>query len=605
MTPTDRLLQEPAVAHSAVARELAVVMTCPTGLTSSGFPYLQPAAWHRLRDWVPMLFGDGMACLQARDAIVAVARSAAADLDVDTLVDLNRAAAVLGQVVRSAAVCAPSDLWVLRAVVGHLAAMGVMAQLARGEVVRADSIAGVDADELAIDLRFLLARGVVVCAEGGGHRLAPHLHARGLCQLPPLQHTSSPSLAWAIACGPDTDPDPDVVAAAIGDAAAALAHLGAPLPPSVRQAGVWSPTAFEVEVGHRLVPLVVGLAAAGRAHVLSHQPSPLMPADLCPAAQDTGRIALSILRAAAVVDDQHVVTDVGRRVLGRGPGPFGIIEAYRTYLDQLPQIWRHGRGSVHVERGANVAASQAANAKSFGEANDALDAFCRETGFSYTVFIEHALGRGEATRQRLERSGQGLSYFGADLEDAAIAAARDEHRQGHLPANMQFVERTDIADSARLVDAIRAAGHDPDGAVMVVGNGFHEIRDQTDDAIAAVFRGYHDAGIVLLFTEESALSVDDLQETAWNTYHAGFRYVHERSGQHLRPAEARATGTLEDHLSTSWAECATRAGYVRVERFCRRGRTIYPYPPPSGHNPSVSATHFLVPQALAARLKLG
>jgi hypothetical protein len=599
MTPTDRLLQDPNVAHSAVARELAVVMTCPTGLTSSGFPFLQPSAWHRLRDWVPMLFGDGVACLQARDLVVATARQAAADLDVDTLVDLNRAAAVLGQVVRSAAVCAPSDLWALRAIVSHLAELGVMATLAKNGVVRAETTPGIDARELAIDLRFLLSRGVVVRAEGGGHRLAPHRHARALCALPILAHTSSPSSSWAVLCDPRTEPAADAVATAI----AAVAHLGAPFPEAVRQAGIWSPTAFEVEVGHRLVPLVVGLAAAGRAHALSLS-STLAPVDVCPSDEATGAIALAILRAAAVVDADNVITDVGRRVLARGPGPFGIIEAYRTYLDQLPHIWRHGRAGVHVERGANVAASQAANAKSFGEANDALDGFCRETGFSYTVFIEHALGRGEATRQRLERSGQGLSYFGADLEDAAIAAAREEHRQGHLPATMEFVERADIGDSAILTNAIRAAGKDPDGAVMVVGNGFHEVRDQTDDGITAVFRGYHDAGIVLLFTEESALSVDDLQETAWNTYHAGFRYVHERSGQHLRPAEARVTGTLEDHLSTSWAECATRAGYVRVERFCRRGRTIYPYPPPSGHNPAVSVTHFLVPSALAARLHL-
>ena len=120
--------------------------------------------------------------------------------------------------------------------------------------------------------------------------------------------------------------------------------------------------------------------------------------------------------------------------------------------------------------------------------------------------------------------------------------------------------------------------------------------------MTAVFRAYADAGIVLLFTEESALAIDDLIETAWNTYHAGFRYVHERSGQHLRPAEARAPGALEDQLATSWAECAARGGYVRLERYCKRGRTIHPYPPASGQNPAVSVTQFLVPAGLAARL---
>ena len=34
---------------------------------------------------------------------------------------------------------------------------------------------------------------------------------------------------------------------------------------------------------------------------------------------------------------------------------------------------------------------------------------------------------------------------------------------------------------------------------------------QTDDAMARVFRGYEQAGMLLLFTEENALSVDDLR----------------------------------------------------------------------------------------------
>jgi hypothetical protein len=78
---------------------------------------------------------------------------------------------------------------------------------------------------------------------------------------------------------------------------------------------------------------------------------------------------------------------------------------------------------------------------------------------------------------------------------------------------------------------------------------------------------------------------DDLVETAWNTYHAGFRYVHERSGHGLRGATARPPLPLEGARPASWTECAERAGYVRLERYCRRGRTVYPYPPPGGHNP--------------------
>ena len=36
-----------------------------------------------------------------------------------------------------------------------------------------------------------------------------------------------------------------------------------------------------------------------------------------------------------------------RRVIERGPGPMGIIEAYRGYLCRLDKIWREGRGNVY------------------------------------------------------------------------------------------------------------------------------------------------------------------------------------------------------------------------------------------------------------------
>ena len=109
---------------------------------------------------------------------------------------------------------------------------------------------------------------------------------------------------------------------------------------------------------------------------------------------------------------------------------------------------------------------------------------------------------------------------------------------------------------------------------------------------------------MLLFTEESALSVDDLLHTAWNTYHAGFKYVHERSGQGLRPAIPAPPSALDGPLPASWTECATAAGYVRANAFCSRSRTIYPYTPASGHNPAISVNHFFVPAQVASALGL-
>jgi hypothetical protein len=596
----ERLLQQPGIASHAVARELVWVLTPPTGTTSSGFTYLLPSAWRRFRDWVPHILADGPRALSAVELVSEAA--ARAGFDEAAAGNLGAAADVVRQVVRTAAICAPPDLWLLRHVVGQLARTGVAARLLAGETVDAGMAAR--PEELEIDLRFLLSRDLLVRVESGGahagYRVGMHGHARDVLSLPPIDDgvQASPSAAWA-----------DVLRGNAGEAAAAAvsSSLAGPLPADRREPGLWSPTARDAELGARLVPLVIGMTASSRMKevLAAARSQPLTAALLCPGRSDLGEAALAVLAGAGVLDADAVLTDAGARVLERGPGPFGIIEAYRTYLDALPRIWQDGRGSVHVERGANVAASQAANAKTFSEANDALDRFCQDTGFRFRVFIEHALGRGEATRQRWARSGdQELRYFGADLEDAAIAAARVEHQAGRLPPGMIFVDRADIGDPTRLLAAIAAAGESTEGAVMIVGNGFHEVRGQTDARMIAVFEGYERAGIVLLFTEESALAIDDLVETAWNTYHAGFRYVHERSGQGLRGATARAPLPLEGARPASWTECAERAGYVRLERYCRRGRTVYPYPPPGGHNPAISVNHFFAPRRIAVTLGL-
>ncbi len=525
---------------NALEAELLPVLQSPVGHTAGGWPYLQEFAFLRLRDWVPVLLDQGPRVLAAVDRIVA--RSP----------ETSEAARVVRQVVKTAAITAPSDLWLVHLVVDALRRVGVLARLAAGPVVP-------DA-ELRIDLGFLLSRGYLV-REGPGYRLADHAHARGLLALPALTGPAHRVPAWvaALSGGPPV-----------------------PLPALVdqpRQPGLWCATPREVQLGHALVPLVLALRQTGAT-------------DLPPCAE-------ALLTATGVVGPLRA------RVLERGPGPMGIIEAYHPYMDALDRVLREGRGAVHVERGANVAASQDANRRSFARANDALDRFCRRTGFDYTVFIEHAVGRGEATRQRWERSGdRPLRYFGADLEDAAIDAALEQKALGRLPPDMGFVRHADIGDPRRLLRALEAAGVASEGAVMVVGNGFHEVRGQSDDSIVEVFRAYEEAGLLLLFTEESALSVSDLLHTAWNTYHAGFRYVHERSGQGLRPASPAPPDPYEGPLPASWSECATRAGYVRADRFCWRSRPIYPYTPASGHNPSISVNHFFVPGRIAARLGL-
>lgn len=591
MTLVERLLEDRRIVASPVARELALVMTRPTGRSSAGYPYLEPSAWARFRDWVPHLLGRGPVVLAATSLVLESARAHASDEERAALED---AASVVRQVVSTAAITAPSDLWLLRYVVHALREVGVADALLAGEVV-SPARAGVVERELAIDLRFLLARGYLT-RSGSGFRLAQNAHARRLFTdtdlfVEPKVRLSS---RWSEALRGEPVDEEQLVRDGGWERDR----------PVRRDDGLWSASPDEVSLGARLCSLVVALQATGRNRELIE--AGVVDAErLCPRSPRAGEAGLAALRAAGVVDDDGGLGSHGRRVLERGPGPMGIIEAYHPYLAELPAILRRGRAEVWVERSANVAASQVANARSFERANDALDAFCAKTGFTYDVFIEHALGRGEATRQRYARSGdEHIRYVGADLEDAAIDAALAEQREGRLPPGMRFVRGADIGKPEILLDALLDAGLSSEGAVMLVGNGFHEVRDLSDESMTRVLEGYQRAGIVLLFTEETALAVEDLLETAWNTYHAGFKYVHERSGQGLRPAVPRPPSALEGPMPASWSECAARAGYVRVNEHCVRSRSVYPYPPPSGHNPCISVTHFVVPRALAERLGL-
>lgn len=573
MTLIERWLAE--TWSDPVERELVAVLSQPTGRTAGGWPYLQRHAWVRFRDWVPHHLDEGARALASvRRLLDLLDRVGPTDAERAGIEDAVR---VIRQVVLTAQITAPPDLWLLRHVLGSLRRIGVLDRWARGEVVRSTR-------ETEPDLQLLLSRGYLARA-GEGYRWGDAPAARDVLGLQPLpDRPADLSWRWAEAFSGERRHD------------RLLLELADALPPTPRRrAPTWIATPEDIELGYRLVPLVLGLRASERV-------APALEAGRLDVDGPVGAAALAILRRAAAVDDQGALTPTGRRLLDRGPGPFGIIEAYHPYLAQLDRILTQGSASVHVARSANVAASQDANRRTFQKANDALDAFCEATGFRYTVFVEHAVGRGEAIRQRWQRSGDALTYVGADLEPAAIEAAREEQRRGRLPPGVRFVSGADIGRPDVLVRWMQQQGLPTEGAVMLVGNGLHEVRDQTDERMIEVFRGYERAGIVLLFTEESALATDDLLNTAWNTYHAGFRYVHHRSGQGLRPASPTPPSRLGASLPTSWTECAQAAGYVRADRFCSRSRTIYPYTPANGVNPSISVNHFFVPARIAARL---
>jgi hypothetical protein len=611
----DKLSGLASIADDWMCRRLVPIVTQPTGRTSSGYPYLERRAFEAFRDTVPHLFEMGQQVLDARDRLIAALEQV--DVRQSERDNVLRACRVLRQMVRTAAVTAPSDLWLLRHILGVHAELGLVARLLAGEAIDprfAEAVVDgekvcLDEEQLAIDLYFLLARGIVEQYDES-FRIAGHHRVRKLLETlgpVPADEPVPVTLLWKKLFDQEPLSDAEV---------AALTTMGAraPKPRTESDQNHWVPTVGEVQTGYRLVPVVLGLRAANLTE--GRDESTVIDAEeLSKRHPECAQAALQILGAAGWIEQEGieqdgiepdgVVTAIGARGFSRGPGPFGIIQTYHPYMSQARDILTKGRANVWVRRGENIGASQDANRTTFKQANDALDRFCAETGFEYSVFIEHAIGRGEATRQRYERSGEDeIRYFGADLEDAAIDAAMAEQERGRLPENMSFVRQADIGKPDRLLQALDASGVDAFGAVMLVGNGFHEARDQTDQTMTEVFGGYHDAGIVLLFTEENALSIDDLRATAFNTYHAGFKYVHEKSGQCLRPASPRPNPRLGPPLRAAWSECASRAGYVRADAYSTRTRTIFPYPRPGGHNPSISVNHFFVPRPIAERLGL-
>ncbi|MCP4499295.1 MAG: hypothetical protein GY822_04930 [Deltaproteobacteria bacterium] len=606
------LLHHEQIQGDELKSEIAHIMCTKVGHTSSGFPYLAEPSWVRFRDWVPYTFADGGRALNAAEVILQVAKTQKSDPAL--LENLEAAAKVIHQVVNTAQVTAPPDCWLLFHIMRGLQATGIATRLWRGDIVEPESAYSEDGSrlmphELLTDLTFLLSRGLLLKTRKG-FRAADHDAARDVLSMFADTELSVLSAlpsglaeSWQLAL--NTSDDSAEKKSGDERAQVLLKAFSTALPsPPRREAGRWQPTSFDAHLGARLVPLVLGLRAANRIPaILDDDMLKVEHFSGSSSALSLFEIALSTFRAAGGVLENGSLTATGRRILERGPGPFGIIETYHPYLAQLPEILSKGRSAVWVERTANVAASQDANRKTFLRANDILDRFCDDTGFSYDVFIEHALGKGEATRQRYQRN-ENIRFVGADLEDAAIDAAIAERDAGHLPQEMAFVREADIGKPALLLKGLQDAKVNPDGAVMMVGNGFHEVRGQTDEFMTQVFAGYERAGIVLLFTEETSLSIDDLLQTAWNTYHAGFKYVHQRSGQGLRPAVPRPPSVLEGVLPISWTECAERAGYKRIERYSSKSRTVYPYTPTSGHNPSISVTHFCLPEKVADQLAI-
>ena len=568
------------------ATQLIEAVTGETDISSAGFPFISDHSFRILIGEVPHLFRRGQAVLAWTSTLEAslVENSEFPEADLESI---RRATKVFRNVVFTAGVTAPPDLWVLRHVLSAHRELGVIDWLLSGRILDPVVYArehGLDEHQLKTDLQLLHARGYLGAGDGD-YRISPE---------PDIAAVVEGNLAIPVTFRRDMVPDLTDWLSTEGASEPELENWLGQIPEHL-PTGSWVASQHEIELGYRLLPIVLGLRVLEITPEL--QRGTMLEEHVPNFAPEIG----SLFETAGYAEGGEV-TDLGARVFARGPGAFGIIGAYHTYLNRLPELLKSGAQGVWVRRGENVLASQDANRKTFTIANDRLDSFSKKTGFSYRVFIEHAVGRGEAIRQRFGRNRKDeLLYFGADLEDAAIDRALKQQEQGVLPENLRFIRSADIGEPLKVIDYLAELGLADEPTVMMVGNGFHEIREQTNEKMVDVFRAYEQAHYLLIFTEESALHDEALIRTAWNTYHAGFRYVHEMSGQGLRPAVERERSGGR----WSWRKCAERAGYHVLEEYIYRSRTIYPYRRPTHKNPSISVTYFCVPNVLANELGVG
>ncbi len=565
---------------------LLQILTGRTSLSSSGFPYISERSFRLFLTHIPHLFADSNSLLTwlAKAEKRAEKTKEFSQIERESFL---RALQVLRTIIYSAAVCAPPDLWILRHVLSVHSQLGITRLISSGAEVNPDELSGklnLDPKHLSWDFSLLHSKGYLQPTRKG-YVIANSKQAidifRNITPIPIqfLRDMVDPLLAMLTSSRSKSDTKELV--------SFFLSYSG----PQQKSKG-WYASRYDLQVGYRLVPLVLALHSMKITKKLEEG------SNLLKVVPGITPEMIQLLLNAGMIQGNHLLTSLGLRVLQRAPGPFGIIHAYTPYMQALNDKLTCKGSQTWVHRGKNIAASQDANRKTFETANDSYDQFCSDHNIRCSIFIEHALGQGEATRQRLQREGEDhIQYFGADLEDAAIDKAEDLQKQGALPKNMIFIRKADIANPQIVIKAVKGAGFSTQNSVMFVGNGFHEVRSQTNQKIVDVFRQYCEAGILVIFTEESALSDYDLAHTGWNTYHAGFRYVHELSGQGLRPVFG--TDRFGRH---SWKICAALGGYAVLSKYCAHTRTIYPFPKKGGYNPPISMTYFCVPDALARSL---
>src|SRR5262249_21003158 len=149
-------------AHLAKAA-LIHVLTAKTSISSSGYPYISENSFRLFLQQFPHLFkaGERLLVWLAR---IEVRLQRAKHFSVAEVESVQRAVKVLHNIVQSAAICAPPDLWVLKHVLSVHRQIGLTEIFLSGQRIDAVDLAsrfGLDAQHLSFDLSFLHSRGLL------------------------------------------------------------------------------------------------------------------------------------------------------------------------------------------------------------------------------------------------------------------------------------------------------------------------------------------------------------------------------------------------------------------------------------------------------------
>ncbi|MBT7609446.1 MAG: hypothetical protein HN576_06805 [Bacteriovoracaceae bacterium] len=558
------------------------IITSRSEIGKSGFPIIEPRGYESFLQNIPHLFKNGQVILN----LIKIIRDRIEDIQEisrNECQSVIRVLEILNRVILTSSVTAPPDLWVIRHLISSMMNSTLKNYVSNENWFNLNDIAKIeklDLNQLKYMFGFLFSRGYLRHKKEGSSNLYffSDLEFLNSCNAlaPNLPQNVIPSFVNALSKEEDLNKIESFLKIDL----------------NLSKSKTWIATWNEVEVGFRFLPFVLALRYLDKnrelicgSNILAHE------LKLTPS-------MLTLCKLAGAINENNEVTLLGERMFLRGPGPYGIIHAYYPYMEKHLQLLQKNKQKMWVARGENVAASQDANARSFQKINQAIDQFCNDFNYKFNVFIEHAVGYGEATRQRLILSGEKeIQYFGADLEQSAIEKAMEGKEQGKLPQNMKFIGNADIGSPNVLIQGILEAGFNTQNAMMVVGNGFHEVRNQTNDKMVNIFKEYSKSGIIIAFTEESGLRDEDLLLTGWNTYHAGFKFMHNISGQGLRPA-LDIHDSKDENPQFSWKKCAELGNYRVLNEYTNRTRSIFPYKGKNGYNPSISVNYFCVPVSL-------